>query len=74
MGKDTIIFETKKMASQAINPNLTGLNHTSLDENRTDQMAGLVAELPSEHLTTNEGLIIGDNQNSLKRVRVAPLC
>ena len=66
MAKDTIIFEKKKMASQANNPNLTGLNHTSSDENRTDQMAGLVAELPSEHLTTNEGLIISDNQNSLK--------
>ena len=66
MAKSIEVFETKKMVSQSINPDLTGLHSTPLDENRSDQMAGLVAELPGRELTTNEGLIISDNQNSLK--------
>ncbi len=66
MAKNAEIFETKKMVSQTVNPDLTGLHTTPSDENRTDQMAGLVAQLPTETLTTNEGMIISDNQNSLK--------
>ncbi len=59
-------FQSKKMVSQTINPDLTGLTLSPSGENRTDQMAGLAAELPGETLTTNAGLSISDNQNQLK--------
>ena len=59
-------FQTKKTASQTVNPDLTGLTPSSADDNRSDQIAGLVAELPGESLTTNQGLLISDNQNSLR--------
>ena len=59
-------FQSKKSASQTINPDLTGLTPSPSDDNRTDQMAGLAAELPGETLTTNAGLTISDNQNQLK--------
>lgn len=59
-------FQTKKLASQTINPDLTGLTPSPSDENRSGQLAGLEALLPGETLTTNSGLIISDNQNQLK--------
>ena len=58
--------QTKKSTSQAVNPDLTGLKPSTADKNRSDQFAGLVAELPGESLTTNQGLLISDNQNSLR--------
>ena len=45
---------------------LTGLKPSASDENRSDQAAGVVAETPGESLTTNQGLLISDNQNSLR--------
>ena len=59
-------FQTKKTKSQIVNPNLTGLVDSASDENRSDQTAGLIAEMPGESLTTNQGLLISDNQNSLR--------
>ena len=59
-------FQTDQLASQGVNPDLTGLTQTSLDDNRSEQIAGQVAELPGESLTTNQGLLISDNQNSLR--------
>ena len=46
--------------------NLTGLNATQSDANRSEQAASIVAELPGNSLTTNQGLLISDNQNSLR--------
>ena len=59
-------FQTKKTKSQIVNPNLTGLVDSASDENRSNQTAGLIAEMPGESLTTNQGLLISDNQNSLR--------
>ena len=58
--------KTKKSTSKAMNPDLTGLTPSASDDNRSNQFAGLVAELPGESLTTNQGLLISDNQNSLR--------
>ncbi len=46
--------------------NLTGLAPTPSDANRSEQVTSEVAELPGESLTTNQGLLISDNQNSLR--------
>ena len=51
---------------QTVNPDFTGLTPSLADKNRTDQLAGLVGQTPGESLTTNAGLIICDNQNSLR--------
>ena len=59
-------FQTKKATLQTVNPDFTGLTPSLADKNRTDQLAGLVGQTPGESLTTNAGLIICDNQNSLR--------
>ena len=46
--------------------NLTGLNASPSDVNRSEQAASMLAELPGVSLTTNQGLLISDNQNSLR--------
>ncbi len=66
MAKQLSKFQAKKTVSQTVNPDLTGLPPSSADDNRSDQIAGLVAELPGASLTTNQGLLISDNQNSLR--------
>ena len=66
MAKQLSKFQAKKTVSQTVNPDLTGLAPSSADDNRSDQIAGLVAELPGASLTTNQGLLISDNQNSLR--------
>ena len=45
---------------------LTGLAPSPADANRSEQAAAVLAELPGESLTTNQGLLISDNQNSLR--------
>ena len=59
-------LQTKKTASQTVNADITGLTPSPADDNRSEQLAGLVAERPGESLTTNQGLLISDNQNSLR--------
>ena len=66
MAKQLPKFKAKKTVSQTVNPDLTGLAPSSADDNRSDQIAGLVGELPGASLTTNQGLLISDNQNSLR--------
>jgi catalase len=46
--------------------NLTGLDPSPADANRSEQAASALAQEPGEALTTNQGLRIGDNQNSLR--------
>ena len=46
--------------------NLTGLNPSISEANRSQQAAAVIAEEPGESLTTNQGLLISDNQNSLR--------
>ena len=46
--------------------NLTGLAPSPSAANRSQQAASVIAELPGESLTTNQGLLISDNQNSLR--------
>ncbi|HYN55007.1 MAG TPA: catalase [Methylotenera sp.] len=48
------------------NPDLTGLSPSPSDKNRSPQAASMQAVLPGETLTTNDGLVISDNQNSLR--------
>ena len=45
---------------------LTGLEPTPADANRSEQAASVLAQAPGEALTTNQGLRISDNQNSLR--------
>ena len=45
---------------------LTGLHTSASDLNRSNQAASKIAEMPGESLTTNQGLLISDNQNSLR--------
>jgi catalase len=47
-------------------PNLTGLTRSESDTNRSQQAASVLAQQPGETLTTNQGLRISDNQNSLR--------
>lgn len=46
--------------------NLTGLDPSPSDANRSAQAAATLAQKPGETLTTNQGLHISDNQNSLR--------
>ena len=46
--------------------NLTGLKPSLSEANRSQQLASVIAEDPGESLTTNQGLLISDNQNSLR--------
>lgn len=46
--------------------NRTGLAVSVADSNRSQQAAASVAQEPGETLTTNQGLTISDNQNSLR--------
>ena len=46
--------------------NLTGLQPSPADANRSEQAAAVLAQEPGEALTTNQGLLISDNQNSLR--------
>jgi catalase len=54
----------KKRQQRSIN--LTGLNNSPADANRSEQAASVLAQPPGESLTTNQGLLISDNQNSLR--------
>lgn len=54
------IKERKHVAS------LTGLAPSPSDANRSEQAASLLAVEPGDTLTTNQGLRISDNQNSLR--------
>ena len=45
---------------------LTGLKPSPSDANRSEQAASVLAQAPGEALTTNQGLRISDNQNSLR--------
>ncbi len=45
---------------------LTGLKPSPADANRSGQAASVLARPPGEALTTNQGLRISDNQNSLR--------
>ena len=46
--------------------NLTGMPPSPADANRSAQAAAMVAIEPGDSLTTNQGLRISDNQNSLR--------
>ena len=55
-------FDNKRNAKH----DLSGLKPTASDTNRSQQAASVVAQAPGESLTTNQGLLISDNQNSLR--------
>ena len=57
---------TKPKGRKPIAVNLTGLDPSPADANRSAQAAAALAQEPGEALTTNQGLRIGDNQNSLR--------
>lgn len=46
--------------------NLTSLAESESDTNRSRQAASVLAQQPGETLTTNQGLRISDDQNSLR--------
>jgi len=46
--------------------NRTGLEPSPADANRSEQAASVLAREPGDTLTTNQGLRISDNQNSLR--------
>ena len=54
----------KNQKTPVVNP--TGLTPSSSDANRSEQAAAVLAQQPGESLTTNQGLRISDNQNSLR--------
>ena len=54
----------KNQKTPAVNP--TGLAPSPSDANRSEQAAAVLAEEPGDSLTTNQGLRISDNQNSLR--------
>ena len=56
--------KAKRIKSAPIN--LTGLTPSPADKNRSQQAAAVLAIEPGETLTTNQGLRISDNQNSLR--------
>ena len=56
---------TRKNDKQAA-VNLTGLQRLKAEANRSPQAASVLAQAPGESLTTNQGLRISDNQNSLR--------
>ena len=45
---------------------LTGLKPSPSDANRSEQAAGTLSQAPGASLTTNQGLRVSDNQNSLR--------
>jgi catalase len=57
---------SKRTNDAPVSQNLTGLDPSPADANRSEQAAAVLAELPGEALTTNQGLRISDNQNSLR--------
>ncbi|HEX5842929.1 MAG TPA: catalase, partial [Pseudomonas sp.] len=57
---------SKRTNDDPATPNLTGLDPSPAAANRSAQAAAVLAELPGEALTTNQGLLISDNQNSLR--------
>ena len=57
---------TKSIHEKHIKTNLTGLKPSLSEANRSQQQASVIAEDPGESLTTNQGLLISDNQNSLR--------
>ena len=57
---------SKRTSDAPITDNLTGLAPSAADANRSQQAAAAQAQPPGEALTTNQGLLIGDNQNSLR--------
>ena len=59
-------IRNKPDGNQSNANNLTGLKPSSSDVNRTQQAASIIAAMPGESLTTNQGLLINDNQNSLR--------
>ena len=56
--------KSKKQKAPVANP--TGLSLSASDKNRSAQAAGKLAQEPGASLTTNQGLRISDNQNSLR--------
>ena len=54
----------KNHKTPAVNP--TGLAPSPSDANRSGQAAAVIAQEPGDSLTTNQGLRISDNQNSLR--------
>ena len=61
MAKAKPVNSTKPTASA-----LTGLAPSPSEPNRSAQAAAVQAQPPGEILTTNQGLLISDNQNSLR--------
>ena len=57
---------TKRTSDKPKSVNLTGLHASPSDENRSQQAASILAQMPGQSLTTNQGLRISDNQNSLR--------
>jgi catalase len=57
---------SKRTKDLPVTQNLTGLDPSPADANRSEQAAAVLAEQPGESLTTNQGLLISDNQNSLR--------
>jgi catalase len=57
---------TQRASDKSKSVNLTGLHPTQSDANRTVQAASMLSQMPGESLTTNQGLRISDNQNSLR--------
>ena len=57
---------TKRTSDKPKSANLTGLHPSPADENRSEQAASMLAQMPGESLTTNQGLRVSDNQNSLR--------
>ena len=56
----------KRTREKTNNKNFTGLDPSPSDANRSEQAAPTLALDPGESLTTNQGLLISDNQNSLR--------
>ena len=54
----------KNYKTPVVNP--TGLAPSPSDANRSGQAAAVIAQEPGDSLTTNQGLRISDNQNSLR--------
>ena len=56
----------KQKSPKPVTVNRTGLDPSPADANRSEQAASALAQEPGETLTTNQGLRISDNQNSLR--------
>lgn len=57
---------SKRIKDEPAIQSLTGLDPSPADANRSEQAAAVLAAQPGESLTTNQGLRISDNQNSLR--------